>query len=190
MLRPGPVEAAFTGRTFNFEHLSRGIDRLKDLIFPRTAPTFGRCQNPFDLMVSTDFYNGRLIAYRENDRIVCRIVINGIDVRPVAARTNACDIAESIGFIHGRKICCGKRLSFFGKVNIETHRTLVHCFDDIVAITIENFPKTPIINNIAGLIDLNDNVAYRPHRLAVWPRVGCSSDAQEIISIFRSTECM
>ena len=141
-------------------------------------------------MVSTDFYNGRLIAYRENDRIVCRIVINGIDVRPVAARTNACDIAESIGFIHGRKICCGKRLSFFGKVNIETHRTLVHCFDDIVAITIENFPKTPIINNIAGLIDLNDNVAYRPHRLAVWPRVGCSSDAQEIISIFRSTECM
>ena len=58
------------------------------------------------------------MAGRNNDGVVARVVVNGIDVRPVAARTDACDIAESIGFIHRNEFFRGKRLTFLRGVNI------------------------------------------------------------------------
>ena len=58
------------------------------------------------------------MAGRNNDGVVARVVVNGIDVRPVAARTHTRDIAEVVVLIHRNEFFRGKRLTFLRGVNI------------------------------------------------------------------------
>lgn len=86
---------------------------------------------------------------------------------PVAAWTNAGDVAERVILVHGGKFFRRKRLAGLRSVDVEAHRTLVKRLNNDVAIRIENFEEAEIINHVAVLIDFSDYVADRVNTLAV-----------------------
>ena len=104
----------------------------------------------------------------DDDGIIGRVIVDGVDVCPVAARADAGDVAE-------RDRSCPWSASSSAEsvlpalrgIDIEAYRTLVERLDDNVAVRIENFEEAPIINHAAVLIDFNDHVADRADTLAV-----------------------
>ena len=57
MLRPSPVEVAFTLGTFALDGLAVLVNRLQELILIRRLPAFVRAENPLHLLVAADFDN-------------------------------------------------------------------------------------------------------------------------------------
>ena len=57
MLRPSPVEVAFTLGAFALDGLAVLVDRLQELILIRRLPAFVRTENPLHLLVAADFDN-------------------------------------------------------------------------------------------------------------------------------------
>ena len=102
---------------------------------------------------------------------------------PVAARTDARDVAELIVRIHLREFFGGERLAGLGGVDVEAHGALVHRLDDVVAIRVEDVEETEVVDGAAVLVDLKDHVADRVDALAVGTAVVGRGDAQEVVAV-------
>ena len=85
--------------------------------------------------------------------------------------------------IHSGEVSRRKRLAGAVGVEIEAHRALVERLDHDIAIGIEDFPETPVINHTAGWIHFGDHVANRADIAAVGTTniVGC--DAQKEVTV-------
>ena len=190
MLRPGPVEAAFAAVVFALQRLAVLINRREHLLGEIFLPARRGGEDPLDFLVAADLDDGGLMARRDDDGIIGRVIVDGVDVCPVAARTNAGDVAERIILVHGGELFSRKRLAGLRSVDIEAHRTLVKRLNDNVAIRIENFEEAEIINHVAVLIDFSDHVADRVDTLAVGTTVVGRGDAQEKVAVLSRIKCV
>ena len=126
MLCPRPVKFTFAASDAASNRLAAGIHWRKNFTFELIIPSVRRRENPLNRLVSPDLDNSRLVTARNNDRIVGRIVVNRIDVRPVAAGSRPRNIAKGIfGFKLG-ELFGRKRFTRFGEVNVEADRPLVN----------------------------------------------------------------
>ena len=92
------------------------------------------------------------------------IVIDRIDVRPVAARPRAGDVAELVRSV--------KRL------------------DDVRAVRIENVEESEFVDDVPVRVHLGDHVANRTHVLAVGKLQVGTPHAQEEVPVLRGIECV
>ena len=106
--------------------LAAGIHWRKNFTFELVIPSVRRRENPLNRLVSPDLDDCRLVTARNNDRIVGRIVVNRIDVRPVAAGSRPRDIAKGIFSFKLGELFGRKRFTRFGEVNVEADRPLVN----------------------------------------------------------------
>ena len=72
-----------------------------------------------------------------------------------------------ITFIKLGELFRGQCLAGLCGINIQAHSTLIEYLEHIVAIRIEDVPKSPFINHLAVIVDFNDDVANRSHVLTV-----------------------
>ena len=100
MLRPGPVKAAFTLIVFTLDLLALAVHRGQNLTQQVLVPARRGGENPIHLLVTADLHNSGLVTRGNNDGVVGRVIVNGVDVSPVAAGTSTGDITELIRFIH------------------------------------------------------------------------------------------
>ena len=54
----------------------------------------GAAEDPFDLLVPADLYDCALVARRDNDGVIGRVMVDAVDVRPVPAGADAHDVAD------------------------------------------------------------------------------------------------
>ena len=167
MLRPREVKVTFYLATFDLELLAVGVNRSKELVGPGLLPAFRRSENPLHLLVSTDLDDGRLVTGRQNDRVIGRVVVNRVNVRPVAARTRANDIAEMITCVKLGQFLGRQRLTGLTCVNVQAHRTLIEYLHHVVAVRIENFPQTPFVDHLTVAVDFDNHVAHGANTLVV-----------------------
>ena len=90
------------------------------------------------------------MARRDDDRIIGRVVVDGIHVRPVAADAGARNVAVVVGFIQLLDVFFGERLAGLGIINVEAHRTLVEGLDDVQAIGVEDVEETEFVDDVAS----------------------------------------
>ena len=98
------------------------------------------------------------MARADDDGIIGFIVVHRVDVRPVAPGTAADNVAEVIVLILLGKFFSRQGLALLGRVDVQTHRTLVNRFEHVVAVRIENFEEPEVVNHIAVAIHLKDHV--------------------------------
>ena len=128
------------------------------------------------------------MARRDDDRIVGRVVVDGIDVRPVPAFARAHDVAELVARFELCKILGGKSLAGLRCVDVEANRPLVEHLHDVVAVRVEDFPETPFVNNLAVLIKLGNHVAHGMNALSVRTAMIGARDADEGMSVLSIVE--
>ena len=126
MLCPRPVKFTFAASDAASNGLAAGIHWRKNFTFELVIPSVRRRENPLNRLVSPDLDDCRLVTARNNDRIVGRIVVNRIDVRPVAAGSRPRDIAKGIFSFKLGELFGRKRFTRFGEVNVEADRPLVN----------------------------------------------------------------
>ena len=159
MLRIGPVEIGVHALDVRaVELVALGGHRRQERLLPGRAPSLRSAQNPLDFLVASDLDAGRLMAGRNDDRIVGRIVVDGVDMRPVASRAYAGDVAKFTVGLLLRELFGGERLAGFGRIDVEAHGTLVKRLDHVGAIRVENVEETPFVNHRAVLIDFDHDV--------------------------------
>jgi len=130
------------------------------------------------------------MARADNDGVIGRIVVNRIDVRPVAAFARTNDIAELITRFKLCKICCRHRLAGLRRINVEADSTLVEHLHNVVTIRIQDLPETPFIDNLAVLIDFSDYVANGMDTLAVGTAVVRARNTDERMTVLCIVERM
>ena len=165
VLRPRPVEAAFALRVFALDLVALGVNRRQDLFREALLPTFGRAQDPLHLLVASDLDDGRLVARRNDDRVVRRVVVDGVDAEPVAAHARPHDVAEVVRLVELREVEGRERLTGLRSIDVEAHGTLVQHLDYGVAVGVENVEELPFVHDAAVLVDLNHNATCNRRRL-------------------------
>ena len=190
MLRPRPVEAAFAGRAFALDGLAVLVNRRENLVLELVAPAFGRAHDPLHLMVAADLDQGRLVAGRNDDRVVGRVIVDRIDVRPVAACAGTNNVAELIVLVLFGKLLGRHRLPGLRSIDVEAHGTLVERLENNVAIRIEDVEETPFVDDDAVFIHFNDHVADRAHVLAVGTLDVGRGHANEIVAVLHRIHCV
>ena len=130
------------------------------------------------------------MAGTDDDRVVGRIVVNRIDVRPVAACTNAGNITETVVLIHCSEFIGRKGLAGLRGIDVEADSPLIERLDHIIAIRIKDLKETEFINNAAILIHFSDHIADGVYTLAVKPPVVSSRNAQENMTVLRCIQTM
>ena len=183
MLRPCPVKVAFALTVLALDRLAVFINRLQNFFCPALLPAVRGAENPLHFLIAANLDGGGLVAGRNDDRVIRRIVIDGIDVGPVAACADTHNVTEVVAFIHFGKFSGADGLTGLGGINIETHCALIKRLDDVVAVRIENFHQAEIVNDAAVLINFYDNVANGMNASAVGTAVVCRTDAQEGMSV-------
>ena len=132
VLRVGEVEVPFAfahGRAL--DGLAVLVNRGEQLLLKTVLPARVRRENPFDFLVTADLHH-TLMACGDDDGIVARIVGNGVDVRPVAAGTDARGVTEGgFGFI-------GNLLARGRDVHIHADGTEVEVLDEVVTGVVED----------------------------------------------------
>ena len=123
------------------------------------------------------------MARRNDDGVICRVVVNGIDVHPVAARTGPHDVSELVALILFGQLLGRQGLAGLACVDIETHRTLIKDLENVVAVGIENVKEAPFVNDVTVLIDFDDDVAHRAHVLAVSADVIRGCNTHEVVPV-------
>ena len=137
VLRVGEVEVPFAfahGRAL--DGLAVLVNRGEQLLLKTVLPARVRRENPFDFLVTADLHH-TLMACGDDDGIVARIVGNGVDVRPVAARTHTRDIAE-VGVTEGGFGFIGNLLARGRDVHIHADGTEVEVLDEVVTGVVED----------------------------------------------------
>ena len=120
------------------------------------------------------------MAGGEDDRIIGRVVVDGIDVRPVAARARTDDVAEMRFRIELLEFLVGKRLPGELRINVEADGALVERLDGGIAVRIQNVPEAPLVDHGAVGVDLDDHVAHGADVPAVKALQVRRGNAQEI----------
>ena len=94
VVRPLPVEAPFALGAFALDGVAVLVDGLKHLVSELRTPAFGRTHDPLHLLVAADLNERGLMTGADDDGVVGRVVVDGVNVRPVAAGACADDVAE------------------------------------------------------------------------------------------------
>ena len=116
-------------------------------------------------------------------------MVDAVDVRPVAARTDADDVAELVVVVLFRQVLRAHRVRREAGIDVQAHRALVEYLDVDVAVRIEDLVQAPVVHHPAGRrLDLGDHVAHRADVLAVRPLVVGAGDPQEIVAVGRYVE--
>ena len=183
VLRPGPVKVAFALRTFALNGLAVLVDGLKHLVSELRTPAFGRTHDPLHLLVAADLNERGLMTGADDDGVVGRVVVDGVDVRPVAACAGTDDVAEVVGLIEFGKLFGSNRLTGLRRINVEAYCALVERFQYIVAVGIKDVPERPFVNHRAVLIHFDDHVANRADMLAVGTSMVGRGNAHEVIAV-------
>ena len=182
MLRPGPVKAAFALAAFALQRLAVLVNRREHALCEALLPADRRSEDPLHLMIAADLHD-TLMACRQDNRIIGRIVVNGVDVRPVASRARTRDVAELVALIHVGEVRSRKRLTGLRRIDVEAHGPLIERLNERVAIRIENVIETEIINHAAVRIHFNNHVANGMDALVVPAAIVSHRDAQEAVAI-------
>ena len=149
VLRPRPVECVAALSIAALQGLALGIDRREQRFLPGRTPAARRPENPLHLLVAADLDDRGLVTRGNDDRIIGRVVVNGIDVRPVAAWAGAGKVAEvGRGFLLG-EVFCRERMTGLARIDVQADSTLVERLDDVAAVRIENIKETPFIDHTA-----------------------------------------
>ena len=123
------------------------------------------------------------MARGDDDRVVGRVVVDGVDVSPVAARTHAGDVAEfAFGLLLG-ELFGGERVAGLRRVDVQAHGALVKGLDHVGAIRVEDVEETPFVDYRAVLVDFDDHVAHRVHALFIGATQVGGGDAQEVVAV-------
>ena len=149
-LGPHPVEAPFASRVRAGDGLALMVDGLENLACKFSLRAARGAEDPLHLLVAADLDDGGLVARRDDDRIIGRVVVDGIHVRPVAADAGARNVAVVVGFIQLLDVFFGERLAGLGIINVEAHRTLVEGLDDVRAIGVEDVEETEFVDDVAS----------------------------------------
>ena len=128
------------------------------------------------------------MARGDDDRVVTRVVVDGIDVCPVAARPRTGDVAEGVRRVHLRELFGRHRLTGLRGVDVEAHGALVERLHDVVAIGVENVEETEFVHDRTAFIDFDDHVAHRMDALAVGTTQVRRGHAQERVTVLRRVE--
>ena len=167
VLRPRPVECVAALSIAALQGLALGIDRREQRFLPGRTPAARRPENPLHLLVAADFDNRGLMTRGNDDGVVRRVIVDRVDMCPVAADANARNVAEVLFLIHCRKISARECLAGAVGIKIQADSPLVERFDNDIAVRIQNFPQAPIVNHSAGRRNFHDNVAHRADISAV-----------------------
>ena len=98
VLRPGVVKVTFALAVFTFDRLTVLIKGFENIFWRDTPfPAVRGGEDPLNFLVPTNFDDGRLMAGTNDDRVICRIIVDGVDVSPVTASPYAGDITECVG---------------------------------------------------------------------------------------------
>ena len=177
VLRVREVKAAFAvARGRALDGLAVGVNRLEQLLFQTVLPTHGRSKNPLHLLVAADLHHA-LVASGNDDRIVRRIVCNRVDVRPVAARTDACSVTERCERFGTHA------LTLSIQVNVHADGAEVEILNQSVARRIQNGVQIPFVNHVAGTVDFDDEVAHGLNDLTVRTMVAVLGSTQQHMTV-------
>ena len=91
----------------------------------RFLPARAAPEDPLHPVIPPDLHDCALMPRRNNDRVICRIVIHGIHVRPVASGAGSHDVAEVALLIELLEVLRGYGLPREIRVDIEAHRALI-----------------------------------------------------------------
>lgn len=95
VLRERPVKGGAVARVaVAVKRLSILIHGGKKEVMERFLPARAAPEDPLHPVIPPDLHDCALMPRRNNDRVICRIVIHGIHVRPVASGAGSHDVAE------------------------------------------------------------------------------------------------
>ena len=192
MLGPGPVEVLLADVVVfvALDGVARSVDRLEEPLREVTRPAFMGAHDPLDLLVAADLDDGGLVTGGNDDRVIGRVVVHGVDVGPVSARARTEDVAEVVALVDRGQLLGAHRVACELGVDIEADGALVKRLDDRAAIRIENVVEVPFVDDASFRIDLDDDVTHRANVPAVGTLVVGARDANEIVAVLHRFECM
>ena len=145
VLRPRPVEVALALGALALDLLTVLVDRRQERLREVALPAFGRAEDPLDLLVAADLDDGRLMAGGNDDGVVFRVIVDGVDVQPVAARARADDVAEVVQLFSGGEFLGGERLAGLSGVDVKADGALVEDLEHVGAVDVEDVRKAPFV---------------------------------------------
>ena len=183
MLRPRPVEVALALGALALDLLTVLVDRRQERLREVALPAFGRAEDPLDLLVAADLDDGRLMAGGNDDGVVFRVIVDGVDVQPVAARARADDVAEVVRLFSGGEFLGGERLAGLSGVDVKADGALVEDLEHVGAVDVEDVRKAPFVDHVALFVHFGNHVADGAHVLAVGTDVVGARHAQEVVPV-------
>ncbi|CXB12365.1 Uncharacterised protein [Salmonella enterica subsp. enterica serovar Typhi] len=185
MLRPCPVEVTLTATFLAGNFLAFAIHRRQNCGIKWRFPASRRTKYPLHFLIATDFDNRTLVAEADDDGIIFTVIVDAVDMRPVAASPTTHDIPEFVGGVQRRQIFFAQRMAGLAGVDIQAHCALIEGFHYHITIRIEDIKQTPFIHYHAVLINFGNHITHGTNIFPIRTFIVRAGYTQEVVTVGR-----